>query len=52
MVVEVLDEPRALTFGSPENFWAMYIHRKEFKKMFYERLTRVNIPARSVSDLR
>ena len=48
----MLDEPRSLTFGSPENFWEVYVHNKRTSATFYERPTRINVPARSVSDLR
>ena len=49
MFVDALDEAGALTFGSKENFWAMSILGKEIKKIIYERPTRINILARSIS---
>ena len=52
MSVDALDEAGALTFGSPENFWEVAVHRKKIKKMFYERAPPGNIPPRSISDLR
>ena len=49
--VGALDGLRALTFGSPEIFREVGGHHKELKKMFHERRPRINIPARSISDL-
>ena len=50
--VGALDGLRSLTFGSPENFWEVSIHRKKIKKMFYERAPPGNIPPRSISAVR
>ena len=50
--VGALDGLRALTFGSPEFFWEVYIHHKRTSATFYERAPPVNIPARSISAVR
>ena len=52
MAVDALDEAGALTFGSKEIFWEVSIHHKRTSATFYERAPPVNIPARSISDLR
>ena len=52
MSVDALDEAGALTFGSKENFWEVTIHDKRTSATFYARPTPINIPARSISDLR
>ena len=52
MSVDALDGLPALTFGSKENFWEVTIHDKRTSATFYERAPPVNIPARSISDLR
>ena len=49
--VGALDGLRALTFGSPKNFWEVTIHHKRTSATQNERRTPVNIPARSISDL-
>ena len=51
MLVGALDGLRALTFGSPEIFWGVYIHHKRTSATFYERRTRINIPARTISGV-
>ena len=51
MAVDALDGLRSLTFGSKENFWEVTIHHKRTSATFYARPTRINIPARSISDL-
>ena len=52
MAVDALDEAGALTFGSPEIFWEVAGHHKRTSATQNERPTRINIPARSISDLR
>ena len=52
MAVDALDEAGALTFGSKENFWEVAVHDKRTSATFYARPTPINIPARSISDLR
>ena len=52
MAVDALDEAGALTFGSKEFFWEVAGHHKRTSATFYARPTRINIPARSISDLR
>ena len=52
MSVDALDGLCALTFGSKENFWEVAIHDKRTSATFYARPTPINIPARSISDLR
>ena len=52
MSVDALDEAGALTFGSKENFWEVAGHDKRTSATFYARPTPINIPARSISDLR
>ena len=51
MLVGALDGLRALTFGSPEKFWEVGGHYKRTSATQNERRTRINIPARSISDL-
>ena len=50
MAVDALDGLCALTFGSKEIFWDVSIHHKRTSATFYARPTRINIPARSISD--
>ena len=52
MSVDALDEAGALTFGSKEIFWEVTVLGKEIKKILYARPTPINIPTRSISDLR
>ena len=52
MSVDALDGLCSLTFGSKENFWEVEVHHKRTPATFYERAPPVNIPARSISDLR
>ena len=52
MLVGALDGLRSLTFGSPENFWEVEVHHKRTSATQNERPTRINIPPRSISDLR
>ena len=52
MAVDALDGLCALTFGSKDFFWEVTIHHKRTSATFYERAPPVNIPARSISDLR
>ena len=49
--VGALDGLRTLTFGSPENFWEVGGHHKRTSATLYARRARINIPARSISDL-
>ena len=51
MLVGALDGLRALTFGSPENFWEVAVHNERTSATFYERAPRINIPARSISGV-
>ena len=51
MLVGELDGLRSLTFGSPENFWEVAVPNQRTSATFYERTTRINAPARSISDL-
>ena len=46
-----LDGVRSLTFGSPEIFWEVTIHHKRTSATQNERPARINIPARSISDV-
>ena len=52
MSVDALDGLCSLTFGSKEIFWDVAIHDKRTSATFYARPTPINIPARSISDLR
>ena len=49
--VDALDEPRVTTSGSPDFFWEVDIHHKRTSATLYARRARINIPARSISDL-
>ena len=50
-LVGALDGLRSLTFGSPEIFLEVTIHHKRTSATQNDRPTRINIPARVISDL-
>ena len=55
MSVDALDGLRALTFGSKEFLGRVhmaYVHHRRTSATFYERAPPVNIPPRSISDVR
>ena len=49
MLVGALDGLRRPPQSTPENFWEVAVHNERTSATFYERTTRINIPARSIS---